>query len=158
MLYNVLNNGVENGVYRWMTSFFMAQEGTGRMNRRGARNFAITAAVLLALGAALSRVPRPGMSTGGAALASDVLFGQATAFLVWGLIRLLVNMKMFTSFAWGVKSLRKLFRNKAENSAEMKDGYLEYRNSRPHHGDVPALMIAAAALMAASVLVAVLAG
>ena len=35
---------------------------------------------------------------------------------------------------------------------------LEYRNSRPHHGDVPALMIAAAALMAASVLVAVLAG
>ena len=122
------------------------------MHRVGAKEFAATAAALLIAGGVLAAFARRGAT--GAALASDVLFAQGSAFLAWGIVRTLVNLRMFTSFSWGVKSLKKLYRGRQETSAEMKDGYLKYRSSRPTHADAPLLLICAAVLLLASAAVA----
>lgn len=124
------------------------------MTQRERKRFLITAAVLLALGAAVPLCAA--RRAQGLALASDVLFAQASLFLVWGLIRHLVNMRMFTSAAWGVKSLRRLWQGRAESAQEMKDGYLHYRNTRPRHADAKPLLCVAAALMLLSALLAVM--
>lgn len=122
------------------------------MHGRQLRSNVIKSAVLLAVGLGLALAARRNYPSSGWHLAADILFAQATVFLVWGLIHLLGNMHMFTSFTWGFKSFHKLIQGKQDNAKKMKDDYLAYRSSRNHHRDVPYALIGSAVLLALSIL------
>ena len=117
----------------------------------------LTAVILLILGAGLVLFARRGQELSAMVWAGDILFGQASVLLVWGFCLQLGNAHMFTSFTYSFHQIHRLFRNKQQKSAEMKEDYLAYRNSRRHHDDVPVFLIAGCVLLAASVLLSLLA-
>ena len=116
-----------------------------------------TAAVLTAAALAFVLIRGQGTALTGAVLISDVCFALGMAYLIWGMIGLLGNLHMFTSFTYGVKSAKRLFRGERVNAREAKEDYLAYRNSRRHHDDVPFLLGVGAVLMMLSVAAAFLA-
>lgn len=117
------------------------------MSPRERRNLMITLAVLLVLGAAAGfLMPRLG-ETPWQTIAADILFIQATLILVWGLIRLLGNMRAFTSVSYSFRRFHELLRGKQMKSSAMKDDYLTYRQNRPYHSDALPLLIIGAALV-----------
>ena len=88
---------------------------------------------------------------------------EQTAF-VWiinaifsaGIAHQLTNMHMFTSLSYGVKLLKMIFRNEHKSADDLKDDYIEYRDSRKHHDDVSLYMVCAAILIAISALLSLL--
>ena len=88
---------------------------------------------------------------------ADVTFSQASLFLLWGLMHLLGNLHVFTSFTYGMRKLRELIANRQRPSAHAKDDYLHYRNARPHHNDVKQLMTCAGILVVVSLVFTLLA-
>lgn len=116
-----------------------------------------TTAVLTAL--ALAAVWMRGRSAAltGAMLISDLCFAEGMAFLIWGTVCLLGNVHMFTSFTYGVKYMKRLFRGERADARTAKDDYLTYRSSRRHHDDVPFLLGVGAVCMMLSVASALLA-
>ncbi len=120
------------------------------------RRFWKTALVLLVIGAIPGVYLGIRRSSPPLTFAADLVFAQASVFLIWGLIRLLGNMRAFTSFTWGLKSLRRLIANRSMKSSHAKDEYLKYRNERPVHDDVPMLMICGGILMVLSLVLTVL--
>ena len=113
-----------------------------------------TAGVLTAAALACVGIRGRGAALTGAMLISDVCFALGMAFLIWGMICLLGNVHMFTSFTYGVKYVKRLFRGERMNAREAKDDYLTYRSSRRHHDDVPFLFCVGAVCMMLSIVAA----
>lgn len=128
------------------------------MSKKKLRGYIIEFVLLLAAGLALAMgVYRNDPSTGWV-LASNVFFCTSCVFIFWGMIHLLGNMHMFTSFTWGFKSFHKLLQNKQDRAEKSKEDYLAYRSSRPHHNDVPFVLIAGAIQLGLSLACSLLAG
>lgn len=119
------------------------------------RRFFIALLIPLAIGAAAACAQHGMHLEPGAAFASDLLFAQGSAFLVWGIARLLGNMKMFASFTWSFKLFHKLIRGETVSSAKSRDAYLEYRNALPRRGGAALLLGIAALLLALSAAIAI---
>ena len=86
----------------------------------------------------------------------NAIFLAGMALLFVGIAHQLTNMHMFTSLSYGVKLLKMIFRNEHKSADELKDDYIEYRDSRKHHDDVSLYMLCAAILIAISALLSLL--
>lgn len=86
----------------------------------------------------------------------NAVFSAGLALLLVGIAHQLTNMHMFTSLSYGVKLLKMIFRNEHKSADNLKDDYIEYRNSRKHHDDVSLYMLCAAILIAISALLSLL--
>lgn len=64
------------------------------------------------------------------------------------------NLHAFTSFAWGVKNVKRLLQNRQRKAADEKDAYLQYRQSRPFHEEANLLLATAVALAVLALLCA----
>ena len=82
----------------------------------------------------------------------NAIFSAGMALLFVGIAHQLTNMHMFTSLSYGVKLLKMIFRNEHKSADDLKDDYIEYRDSRKHHDDVSLYMLCAAILIAISAL------
>ena len=85
---------------------------------------------------------------------SNLLFSLASGALITGLVRLLGNMKMFASLAWGTRLLKRVFFNTFRNAQTETEDYAAYRSSRGGHTDVIPLLIVSAVLTVLSFAVA----
>ena len=86
----------------------------------------------------------------------NAIFSAGMALLLVGIAHQLTNMHMFTSLSYGVKLLKMIFRNEHKSADDLKDDYIEYRDSRKHHDDVSLYMLCAATLIAISALLSLL--
>ena len=86
----------------------------------------------------------------------NAIFSAGMALLLVGIAHQLTNMHMFTSLSYGVKLLKMIFRNEHNSADDLKDDYIEYRDSRKHHDDVSLYMLCAAILIAISALLSLL--
>lgn len=86
----------------------------------------------------------------------NATFSAGMALLLVGIAHQLTNMHMFTSLSYGVKLLKMIFRNEHKSADDLKDDYIEYRDSRKHHDDVSLYMLCAAILIAISALLSLL--
>ena len=86
----------------------------------------------------------------------NAIFSAGMALLFVGIAHQLTNMHMFTSLSYGVKLLKMIFRNEHKSADDLKDDYIEYRDSRKHHDDVSLYMLCAAILIAISALISLL--
>lgn len=86
----------------------------------------------------------------------NAIFSAGMALLLVGIAYQLTNMHMFTSLSYGVKLLKMIFRNEHKSADDLKDDYIEYRDSRKHHDDVSLYMLCAAILIAISALLSLL--
>ena len=86
----------------------------------------------------------------------NAIFSAGMALLFVGIAHPLTNMHMFTSLSYGVKLLKMIFRNEHKSADDLKDDYIEYRDSRKHHDDVSLYMLCAAILIAISALLSLL--
>ena len=86
----------------------------------------------------------------------NAIFSAGMALLFVGIAHQLTNMHMFTSLSYGVKLLKMIFRNEHKSADDLKNDYIEYRDSRKHHDDVSLYMLCAAILIAISVLLSLL--
>ena len=123
--------------------------------RRRARRLK-TAAILTAAALCCVGIRARHAALRGAMLLSDVCFALGMAYLIWGTIGLLGNVHMFTSFTYGMKSVKRLFRGERMRAGEAKADYLAYRSSRRQHEDVPFLLGVGAVCMLLSVAVALM--
>lgn len=86
----------------------------------------------------------------------NAVFSAGMALLLVGIAHQLTNMHMFTSLSYGVKLLKMIFRNEHKSADDLKNDYIEYRDSRKHHDDVSLYMLCAAILIAISALLSLL--
>lgn len=86
----------------------------------------------------------------------NAIFSAGMALLLVGIAHQLTNMHMFTSLSYGVKLLKMIFRNEHKSADDLKNDYIEYRDSRKHHDDVSLYMVCAAILIAISALLSLL--
>ena len=86
----------------------------------------------------------------------NAIFSAGMALLLVGIAHQLTNTHMFTSLSYGVKLLKMIFRNEHKSADDLKDDYIEYRDSRKHHDDVSLYMLCAAILIAISALLSLL--
>lgn len=86
----------------------------------------------------------------------NAIFSAGMALLLVGIAHQLTNMHMFTSLSYGVKLLKMIFRNEHKSADDLKNDYIEYRDSRKHHNDVSLYMVCAAILIAISALLSLL--
>ena len=86
----------------------------------------------------------------------NAIFSAGMALLLVGIAHQLTNMHMFTSLSYGVKLLKMIFRNEHKSADDLKDDYIEYRDSSKHHDDVSLYMLCAAILIAISALLSLL--
>ena len=86
----------------------------------------------------------------------NAIFSAGMALLLVGIAHQLTNMHMFTSLSYGVKLLKMIFRNEHKSADDLKDDYIEYRDSRKHHDGVSLYMLCAAILIAISALLSLL--
>ena len=86
----------------------------------------------------------------------NAIFSAGMALLLVGIAHQLTNMHMFTSLSYGVKLLKMIFPNEHKSADDLKDDYIEYRDSRKHHDDVSLYMLCAAILIAISALLSLL--
>ena len=84
----------------------------------------------------------------------DLLFSLASGALITGIVRLLGNMKMFASLAWGTRLLKRVFLNKFRSAKDESEDYAAYRASRGGHTDALPLLIASAVLTGLSLVTA----
>ena len=66
----------------------------------------------------------------------NAIFSAGMALLFVGIAHQLTNMHMFTSLSYGVKLLKMIFRNEHKSADDLKDDYIEYRDSRKHHDEI----------------------
>ena len=86
----------------------------------------------------------------------NAVFSAGMALLLVGIAHQLTNMHMFTSLSYGVKLLKMIFRNEHKSADDLKNDYIEYRDSRKHHNDVSLYMVCAAILIVISALLSLL--
>lgn len=86
----------------------------------------------------------------------NAVFSAGMALLLVGIAHQLTNMHMFTSLSYGVKLLKMIFRNEHKSADDLKNDYIEYRDSRKHHNDVSLYMVCTAILIVISALLSLL--
>lgn len=86
----------------------------------------------------------------------NAVFSAGMALLLVGIAHQLTNMHMFTSLSYGVKLLKMIFRNEHKSADDLKNDYIEYRDSRKHHNDVSLYMVCAVILIVISALLSLL--
>ena len=95
----------------------------------------------------------PGMRDSSAGrIASNLLFGMGSGFLVVAIVLTLSNAHMFASASWGTRTLKRLFRGEKVTGREAKDDFLRYRQQRGGHAvfglyGMAALMLTGSALL-----------
>ena len=87
---------------------------------------------------------------------SDVFFALGSGFLIVGLIRMLGNLKMFASFNWSFRFIKRLFTGRAGTGREETEDYARYRERLGGHADAKILLILAAILIGLAAVAAVL--
>ena len=113
-------------------------------------------AFVCVLGIAVSYVIGKGREQTAFVWIINAIFSAGMALLFVGIAHQLTNMHMFTSLSYGVKLLKMIFRNEHKSADDLKDDYIEYRDSRKHHDDVSLYMLCAAILIAISALLSLL--
>ena len=113
-------------------------------------------AFICVLGIAVSYVIGRGREQTAFVWIINAIFSAGMALLFVGIAHQLTNMHMFTSLSYGVKLLKMIFRNEHKSADDLKDDYIEYRDSRKHHDDVSLYMLCAAILIAISALLSLL--
>ena len=113
-------------------------------------------AFVCVLGIVVSYVIGRGMEQTAFVWIINAIFSAGMALLLVGIAHQLTNMHMFTSLSYGVKLLKMIFRNEHKSADDLKDDYIEYRDSRKHHDDVSLYMLCAAILIAISALLSLL--
>lgn len=113
-------------------------------------------AFVCVLGAVVSYVIGRGREQTAFVWIINAIFSAGMALLLVGIAHQLTNMHMFTSLSYGVKLLKMIFRNEHKSADDLKDDYIEYRDSRKHHDDVSLYMLCAAILIAISALLSLL--
>lgn len=113
-------------------------------------------AFVCVLGTAVSYVIGRGREQTAFVWIINAIFSAGMALLFVGIAHQLTNMHMFTSLSYGVKLLKMIFRNEHKSADDLKDDYIEYRDSRKHHDDVSLYMLCAAILIAISALLSLL--
>ena len=113
-------------------------------------------AFVCVLGIVVSYVIGRGREQTAFVLIINAIFSAGMALLLVGIAHQLTNMHMFTSLSYGVKLLKMIFRNEHKSADDLKDDYIEYRDSRKHHDDVSLYMLCAAILIAISALLSLL--
>lgn len=113
-------------------------------------------AFVCVLGTAVSYVIGRGREQTAFVWIINAIFSAGMALLLVGIAHQLTNMHMFTSLSYGVKLLKMIFRNEHKSADDLKDDYIEYRDSRKHHDDVSLYMLCAAILIAISALLSLL--
>ena len=119
-------------------------------SRRGSCGAGLTAVPFLAglgAGAVLALLS-------GARSLSDLLFCAGSGFLIAALVRTLSNLRMFASFSWGTRMLKRLFTGEARSGREETEDYARYRAGLGGHRDAPLLWAAAVILLALAALTA----
>ena len=116
-----------------------------------------TAVILLIIGLTLSFLLMAGSMAFDWVTVANVTFIVGMVYLVWGMIHLIGNMNVFASMVFGLRTLKNIFfgkrsRDPVERKLTGNEEYLEYLESRPHHGDVPMMLILAVIFIALSVL------
>lgn len=86
----------------------------------------------------------------------NAIFSAGMALLLVGIAHQLTNMHMFTSLSYGVKLLKMIFRNEHKSADDLKNDYIEYRDSRKYHNDVSLYMVCAVILIVISALLSLL--
>ena len=104
-----------------------------RLQPKEKKRLLITLAILLVLGTALGLLVHRERAVDWKVLMADILFAQAMAVLLWGVVWQLGNMRMFTSASYGFRRFHEVIRGKQMKSGEMKEDYYSYRESRPYH-------------------------
>ena len=121
------------------------------------RKLIISLAVLSAIGLATGLYMHRSGDAGWIVVLADVLFTMGSVIMMWGLVRQLGNLHMFTSTTYGFHRFHDLFRGKQMKGSEMKEDYLSYRESRPSHPEAKPLILIGAAVLAASVVISIIA-
>ena len=89
---------------------------------------------------------------GSGAPAADLTFALGSGFLIVGLVRLLANLKMFASFLWGVRMVKRIFRNEARHGGEEARDYAAFRERMGGHEDALPLTLIGLVLVFLSLL------
>ncbi len=87
---------------------------------------------------------------------SDFFFSVGSGFLLVGLLRLLSNLRMFASFAWGVRFLKRLIVGEARSGRTETEDYAKYRERVGGHRDAGILLILAGILIGTAAVTAFL--
>jgi hypothetical protein len=85
-------------------------------------------------------------------LFSDVFFVCAMVFILFSFAELVSNLGFFNSMVFGTKCLYRLIRKRLGPSAQVKDEYLDYINTRGKYGDVSLLLLTGLGLLGISLL------
>ena len=108
--------------------------------------------VLFFIGLLISFLIRRNLNMAGAMFFSDLFFIIAIVFIITGLAELVSNMGLFNSMVFGGKCLYRIFRQRLGTSAELKDEYIEYANTRRKYSGVSLLLIIGLGFLGISVL------
>lgn len=113
--------------------------------------------ILVLIGIIIAFVLHQSMGLTGWRFASDLFFTLSMVFFISALGQLVSNLGMFNSFIYGFKCFFQIFKNKKSRAGEMRDGYLEYVQSRPQKTGTWVLALFAAVFTALSVLASLVA-
>ena len=83
---------------------------------------------------------------------SDMFFIIAIVFIITGLMELVLNTGFFNSMAFGGKCLYRIFRRRLGPSAQLKEEYIEYANTRRKFAGISLLLITGMGFLGISVL------
>ena len=115
------------------------------------RSFRITSLILFVIGLALGIWQGVSRQSPVLIFLSDLCFSEAMVFLVFGIIRLLGNMHVFTSAAYSFRFVHRIFRNQKVSGEKSRDEYWKYRESRTNHLEAKGYLILAAGFLVLSV-------
>lgn len=88
---------------------------------------------------------------------SDFFFAMGSGFLIVGLVRVLENLKMFASFGWSFRFIKRIFTGRAGTGREETEDYARYRERLGGHADAKPLLILAGILIGIAAVAAVFA-
>ena len=128
-----------------------------KLSRKDRTTLSVSLAVLSAIGLVAGLYVHRSDGARWIVVLADVLFTMGSVILMWGLVRQLGNLHMFTSTTYGFHRFHDLFRGKQMKGNEMKEDYLSYRESRPNHPEAKPLILIGAVVLAVSVVVSVIA-
>ncbi|MBQ8094443.1 MAG: DUF3899 domain-containing protein [Clostridia bacterium] len=87
---------------------------------------------------------------------SDVFFALGSGLLIVGLIRTLSNLKMFASFGWSFRFIKRIFTGRAGSGRAETEDYAQYRARIGGHADAKYLLGMAAVSIGIAALTAAL--
>ncbi len=122
------------------------------MKELKSRSFRITIIVLFVVGLGIGVWQGVSRASSAFVFVSDLFFSEFLVFLLFGVIRMLGNMRAFTSAAYSFRFVHRLFRNQKVSGKESQEEYRKYRESRAEHPEAKWYLIFACAFLALSLI------